>query len=117
MTIEQKELLRDCRKAICILNKAARCCLVSMWYRLLSRCCHSISYFYLAIAKNATGKGKVKNMVFKHAIRKSCEWTGYTLENMNRCRHNIESGNVFISKTNEILTSVRERTSMMKEMV
>lgn len=108
MTINEKELWRSYREAVRIWFKAMRRLIAAELYYFLSKFGHSISAFYIVIAAASSGKGKVKDAVYRRAVKKACEWLRFTLEKQYCYSIRIYEGKELIAEAREILAKLKE---------
>lgn len=118
----EKEIWQKYCEATRVWFKAIRRTINATLYHLLGKCTHLISAFYIIIAAHTTGDGKIKDRVWKHSMRKACDWVRRTLEVQHRCRVNIDEayeaideGNEAIAKIRELLADVNENIRIVKE--
>lgn len=114
--INKKETWQKYCEAVRIWFKALRRWVAAELYYLLSKCADLVSVFYLFIAANTTGEGKIKDVVFKHAFRKSCDWLAYSLKMQCRDRACIDECKELLTKLHEIQAEVDKEIHIMKEM-
>ena len=114
--INEKETWQKCCETVRIWFKAMRRWIAAELYYLLGKCTDLVSVFYIFIAANTTEEGKIKNVVFKHAIRKACDWVGRGLVMQYRCRERIDECKELLTKLHEIQAEVDKEIHIMKEM-